>query len=154
SRSTIVNAPPRTNLTFAASRWRFFATTTISSLSIGVAIYCLTEWLGIPYGWAVFIVVIRAAFWATVVDIRKFDINIEGKTLSGPTFIFGSKQASVDLADVEPGFVGECMGAFSLHDSTGEEVMAHYRYYTPKDRAVLRRLVDRLRWPRDTVSVG
>ncbi|MCC9656742.1 hypothetical protein [Rhodopirellula halodulae] len=96
-------------------------------MSIGVAIYCLTEWLGIPYDWAVFIVVIRAAFWATVVDIRKFDINIEGKTLSGPTFIFGSKQASVDLTDVEPEFVGECMGAFSLHDSTGEEVMAHTR---------------------------
>ncbi|TWT85178.1 hypothetical protein CA13_66600 [Planctomycetes bacterium CA13] len=141
-------------MTFAASRWRFFIASTISSLSIGIVIYCLTRWLDIPYGWAVFIVVIRAAFWALAIDIRNFDVNIDGRTLSGPTLIFSSQPVSIDLSDVEPEFVTERMGVFSVHDSTGKEVMAHYRYYLPEDRTILRGLIERLRRPRAEAAVG
>lgn len=126
----------------------------MSSLSIGIVIYCLTRWFQIPYGWAVFIVVVRAAFWACVVDIHKFDVNVDGRTLSGPTLIFSSEPASIDLGDVDPEFVSEWMGVFSVHDSTGKEIMAHYRYYSPEDRVVLRGLIERLRRPRPTVSMG
>ncbi len=141
-------------MTFAASRWRFFITTAASSLSIGIAVYCLTRWAQIPYGWAVFIVVIRAAFWACVVDIRNFDVNVHGPTLSGPTLIFSSQPASIDMNDVDPEFVSEWLGVFSVHDSTGKEVMAHYRYYMPEDRVLLRELIQRLRRPRHSESVG
>ncbi|WP_345324834.1 hypothetical protein [Novipirellula rosea] len=126
----------------------------MSSLSIGIVIYCLTRWLQIPYGWAVFIVVIRAAFWACAVDIRNFDVNIDGRTLSGPTLIFSSQPVSIELGDVDPEFVSEWMGVFSVHDSTGSEVMAHYRYYLPEDRVVLRGMIERLRRPRPATSVG
>jgi len=126
----------------------------MSSLSIGILIYCLTRWFDIPYGWAVFIVVVRAAFWACVVDIHKFDVNVDGSTLSGPTLIFSSQPASIDLRDVDPEFASEWMGVFSVHDSTGSEMMAHYRYYSPEDRVVLRGLIERLRQPRPAASVG
>ncbi|QDV86471.1 hypothetical protein [Planctomycetes bacterium TBK1r] len=126
----------------------------MSSLSIGIVIYCLTHWLQIPYGWALFIVVIRAAFWACAVDIHNFDIKVDGRTLSGPTLIFSSQPVSIDLGDVDPEFVSEWMGTFSVHDSTGNDVMAHYRYYLPEDRLVLRGLIERLRRPRPTASVG
>lgn len=124
----------------------------MSSLSIGVVIYCLTQWLQIPYGWAVFIVVVRAAFWACVVDMHNFDIKVDGLTLSGPTLIFSSQPASIDLRDVDPEFVSEWMGVFSLHDSAGNEVMAHYRYYQPEDRVILRGLIERLRHPHPSFS--
>lgn len=126
----------------------------MSSLSIGIVIYFLTRWLQIPYGWAVFIVVIRAAFWAFAVDIHNFDVNVDGRTLSGPTLIFSSQPVTIDLGDVDPEFVSEWMGVFSVHDSTGSEVMAHYRYYLPEDRVVLRGLIERLRRPRPATSVG
>jgi len=134
-------------MTFSASRWRFFLTTTLSSLSIGIIIFALTEWLRIPYGWAVFVVVIRAAFWACTVDVRGFDVTVDGLVLTGPTLIFTSNPASVDLSDVDPEFVSEWAGVFSIHDSTGSEVMAHYRYYMPNDRVILRGLVHKLRHP-------
>ncbi|TWT67266.1 hypothetical protein CA85_21160 [Allorhodopirellula solitaria] len=136
------------HLTFSASRWRFFTATTLSSLSIGITIYCLTRWLGIPYGWAVLLVVIRAAFWACTIDIRKFDVTVDGRMLSGPSLIFSSQAVSIDLDDVDPEFVNEWLGVFSIHDSAGNEVMAHYQYYMPEDRVVLRALIERLRRPR------
>lgn len=154
SHFTVLNASDPPRLTFAASRWRFFITTAVSSLSIGIAIYCLTRWAQIPYGWAVFIVVIRAAFWAYAVDIRNFDVNVNGLTLSGPSLIFSSQPVSIDLGDVEPEFVSEWLGVFSVHDSAGNEVMAHYRYYMPEDRILLRGLIKCLRQPRQTDFVG
>ena len=110
-------------------------------------IYFLTRWVQIPYGWAVFIIVIRSAFWACAVDIQKFDVNIDGRTLTGPSLIFSSQPVSIDLGDVDPEFVSEWFGVFSVHDSAGNEVMAHYRYYTPEDRVLLRGLLERLREP-------
>tara|TARA_A100001391_G_scaffold185229_1_gene153711 strand:- start:339 stop:938 length:600 start_codon:yes stop_codon:yes gene_type:complete len=141
----LVNSSDMSLLTFSASRWRFFTATALSSLSIGIAIYCLTRWLGIPYGWAVFLVVIRAAFWACIIDIRKFDVTVDGRMLSGPSLIFSSQPVSIDLGDVDPEFVTEWLGVFSVHDSAGNEVMAHYRYYIPEDRVLLRGLIERLR---------
>ena len=142
-----MNAFEPSRLTFPASRWRFFTATMFSSLSIGIVVYCLTRWFQIPFGWAVFIVVIRAAFWAYAVDIQNFDVHVDGYTLSGPSFIFSSQPVSIDLSDVDPEFVSEWLGVFSVHDSAGNEVMAHYRYYMPDDRVLLRGLIERLRQP-------
>ncbi|EMI15811.1 hypothetical protein RMSM_07267 [Rhodopirellula maiorica SM1] len=101
-----------------------------------------------------FIVVIRAAFWACAVNIRSFDVNVDGRTLSGPSLIFSPQSVSIDLDDVDPEFVSEWMGVFSVHDSAGNEIMAHYRYYMPEDRVILRGLIERLRTPRQTEFVG
>lgn len=147
SKIIVMNKADPPQLTFAASRWRFFTATTLSSLSMGLAVYGLTEWLQIPYGWAVFVVVIRAAFWASTVDIRNFDVRVDGPMLSGPAMLFTSQPATVDLREVEPDCVHECLGVFSVHDFDGKDVMAHYRYYTPDDRVVLRELIRHLRRP-------
>ena len=92
---TSMNTNAENEIVLAASRWRFFATTAWASLSVGLLIYALTEWLGIPYGWAVFIVVIRALFWAATIEIRNLDVQIDANSFTGPGMLFTSKSKTL-----------------------------------------------------------
>ena len=132
-------------IVLAASRWRFFATTAWASLSVGLLIYALTEWLGIPYGWAVFIVVIRALFWAATIEIRNLDVQIDANSFTGPGMLFTSKSKTLLLKSIDSENIFELLGVFSVQDSDGNEIIGHYTYYSRDDRNLLRDFIGRLR---------
>lgn len=129
-----------------ASRWRFFATTASASLSVGLLIYALTEWLNIPYGWAVFLVVIRALFWAATVEIRNLDVRINANSFTGPGMLFTSKSRTLLLHNIGSENIFELLGVFSVEDASGNEIIGHYTYYSREDRRVLREFIGRLRY--------
>ena len=134
-----------TELHLEASRWRFFITTAWSSLSIDIMIYVLTRWLDIPYGWAVFIVVLRALFWATTIDIRNLDVRVDANSFTGPCMLFSSDSRTLLLRNVCSDSVFELFGVFSIEDSDGNEIWGHYSYYSRLDREFLREFIQRLR---------
>ncbi|WP_145350513.1 hypothetical protein [Roseimaritima multifibrata] len=128
-----------------ASRWRFFITTAWSSLSIGILVYLLTMWLNVPYGWAVFLVVLRAFLWAATIDIRNLDVRVDANSLTGPGMLFSSSSSTLLLPNIDGDNVFELLGVFSVEDSDGNEIMGHYSYYSRADREFLREFIQRLR---------
>ena len=140
-----MNTHTENELVLAASRWRFFTTTAWASLSVGILIYALTVWLAIPYGWAVFIVVIRALFWAATIEIRNLDVRIDANSFTGPGMLFTAKPKTLLLNSIDSENIFELLGVFSVEDSVGNEIIGHYTYYSRDDRNILREFIGRLR---------
>ena len=128
-----------------ASRWRLFITTAWSSMSIGILCFLLTKWLDIPYGWAVFIVLLRALFWAAMIDIRNLDFRIDADSFTGPGMLLPSRPRTLQFRKLRGDCAFELLGVFSVKDSHGNEIMGHYSYYAPADRKFLSEFIRRLR---------
>ena len=125
-----------------ASRWRLFSNTCWMSLTSGIAFYLLTLWLGIPYGWAVFILVFRALVWALATDIRNLDIYLDSDKISGPDWFLTAAPSTLRVALIESDNVFQMLGVFSFEDSSGERIFGCYGWYSPEDRRTLRQLLE------------
>ena len=136
---------PHNEIVLEASRWRFFVATASSSLSVGLLIYALTKLAGIPYGAAVFLVVIRAMFWAAFIKIRNLDVRIRMGNFTGPGMLFTSNSTTLSLREIENENIFELLGVFSVQDSAGNEIIGHYTYYSRRDRRILREFIKKLK---------
>ncbi|WP_145075634.1 hypothetical protein [Aureliella helgolandensis] len=141
----LMSVADQKGLVLKANRLRFFATTAWGSLTIGLLVFAFTEWLGIPYGWAVFLVVIRALVWAIAIEIDRLDIRIDANSVTGPSMLFTSKPETLSLAKIESDKIFELLGIFFIEDSTRKEIVGHYTYYSREDQKRLREFIRRLR---------
>ena len=129
-----------------AVRWRFLLNTIWMSLTSGFLIYALTLGLKIPFGWAVFLIVIRAIFWACFIDINNLNITITESQISGPYIFYTSAPQTVIASKILVNQKFEWLGTvFSIEDSNGNQIMGCYPWFSPEDRKVIRQLVKGLK---------
>lgn len=131
---------------FKAVRWRFLVNTIWVSLTFGFLIYVLTLGLKIPYGWAVFLLVLRAVFWPCFIDINKLNFTLSDSSISGPYIFYTSHPQTVIVSKILADQKFEWFGSvFSIEDTMGNQIMAHYAWYSSEDRKIIRNLIKGLK---------